>query len=158
MKKYVVRNTSLDQECPGSYCMTWANPPVCHGSNKPCGQAPTPTPIPTPSHHHHPTPRPTPKPTPKPSPGPDPTDKGILFLYPEASGFIHPLPDEKDVKKYFHTVVAIANAAARSYNPSYSDINNFWLTDASMKEMWHTVEKNYPNMNVKNWIAYDFEK
>ena len=49
MKKYVVRNTSLDQECPGSYCMTWANPPVCHGSNKPCGQAPTPTPRPTPT-------------------------------------------------------------------------------------------------------------
>jgi len=138
--------------------MTWANPPVCHGSNKPCGQAPTPrptpTPIPTPSHHHHPTPRPTPRPTPTPGLN----DKGILFLYPEKPGFIHPLPDEKDVKKYFHTVVAIANAAARSYNPSYSDINNFWLTDASMKEMWHTVEKNYPNMNVENWIAYDFEK
>jgi hypothetical protein len=30
--------------CPGSYCMSWANPPVCHGSNIPCGPSPPPPP------------------------------------------------------------------------------------------------------------------
>jgi hypothetical protein len=142
-------------------------PYFCHGSNKPCGQAPTPrpaptpTPKPTPSHHHHPTPkptpRPTPRPTPKPSPGPDPTDKGILFLYPEASGFNSQLlPDEKDVKNYFHTVVAIANSAGRKYNKNHSDTKNFWLTATPMTQMWDTIQENYPNMNVEKWIAYDF--
>ena len=27
-----------------------------------------------------------------------------------------------------------------------------------MVKMWHTIQENYPNMNVEKWIAYDFGK
>jgi len=30
---------NAQDECPGSYCLTYKNPPVCHGSNTPCNPA-----------------------------------------------------------------------------------------------------------------------
>ena len=35
-------NLPTPDDCAPEYCMTWKDPPVCHGTNKPCG-SPVPT-------------------------------------------------------------------------------------------------------------------
>ena len=102
----------------------------------------------------------TSKPTPGPSPIPGPTDPTRLYLYPEVNGYnitdFKGFPSPKVVEANFGGIAAIANSAGRKYNRDYTTLDNFWGPDGGMVEMWDKVEKNYPNMNVEKWIAYDF--
>jgi len=102
----------------------------------------------------------TSKPTPGPSPIPGPTDPTRLYLYPEMNGYnitdFKGFPSPKIIEANFGGIAAIANSAGRKYNRDYTTLDNFWGPDGGMVEMWDKVEKNYPNMNVEKWIAYDF--
>lgn len=105
-------------------------------------------------------PAPSPPPPP-PGPAPSkPTGPTRLYLYPEVNGYnitdFKGFPSPKVVEANFGGIAAIANSAGRKYNRDYTTLDNFWGPDDSMVEMWNKVEKNYPNMYVEKWIAYDF--
>ena len=78
----------------------------------------------------------------------DNTDKGILFLYPEAKGFdIHELksptnnslPTQKEIEPYFNTVAVIANTS----DPNY-------------KNHWHYCKEIYTNDFYDKWASFYF--
>jgi len=108
---------------------------------------------------HASKPSPGPPPTPGPTP-PTPTGSTRLYLYPEKDGYnitdFKGFPSSKVVEANFGGIAAIANSAGRKYNRDYTTLDNFWGPDNSMVKMWDKVEKNYQNMNVEKWIAYDF--